>query len=80
MGKRMIIITQHLWISIFGDEGSHAPHAHVVFKGKKVASINIVTLEVYQSDLDSKVEKKALELIAKNADVLLEEYRRQNEN
>lgn len=73
------MITQHLWISVFGREGNHPPHAHVIFKGKKIGAIDLNDFSIRNSRMDRELEKQAVNLIKKNKEELLSEWWIQNE-
>jgi hypothetical protein len=62
-----------------GDERGaqhHSPHAHVKDRGRRIASIHVVSLEVLQQI--EPVPADVMELIVDGQDVLLAEWERLN--
>jgi len=57
-------------------ERHHSPHAHVKDRGRRIASIHIVTLEVF-TEIEP-VPREVMELIQENQDALIAEWERLN--
>lgn len=57
-------------------ERHHSPHAHVKHRGRRIASIHIVSLVVLKEI--EPVPSEVMELIRNNQDVLIAEWERLN--
>ena len=57
-------------------ERHHSPHAHVKHRGRRIASIHIVSLEVFKQV--ETVPAEVMELMRANQDALIAEWERLN--
>lgn len=57
-------------------ERHHSPHAHVKHRGRRIASVHLVTLQVLKGS--EPVPADLMELIEANQDLLIAEWERLN--
>jgi hypothetical protein len=57
-------------------ERHHSPHAHVKDRGRRIASIHIVSLEVIKGN--APIPAEVMELICDNQEALIAEWERLN--
>lgn len=58
-------------------EGHHSPHAHIKDRGRRIASIHLVTLTPLLKEVEP-VPDALLELIREHQDALIAEWKRLN--
>jgi len=73
-----VLQTRNYGVYVAGERGAqhHSPHCHVKHRGRRIASIHIVSLEIFVEI--EPVPGDVMALIVENQDALISEWERLN--